>query len=55
MEEKKHILEDPAASYGRKCKLSEIEFQPMHNMMGTMRKRGYITHEELVERLSKYL
>ena len=56
MDEKNHNLEEPAAAYGQKCKLSEIEFQPMPNMMEALRKQGYITHEELVERLSsKYL
>ena len=55
MDEKNHNLEEPAASYGQKCKLSEIEFQPMSLMMETLRKQGYITHEELVARLSKYL
>jgi|GEM_PF-3081728 len=55
MDENKHILEEPSVSYGQKHKLSEIEFQPMSNMMETLRKQGYITHEEFVERLSKHL
>lgn len=55
MEEKKHTLEEPAVSYGRKYKLSEIEFQPMHNMRETLRQQGYITHEEFIQRISKYL
>lgn len=54
-DDNKNNLEEPAAAYGQKCKLSEIEFQPMPNMMEALRKQGYITHEELVERLSKYL
>lgn len=55
MDEKKNILEEPAISYGRKIKLSEIEFQPMHNMMETLKAQGCITMDEFVERFSKYL
>ena len=55
MGDKKHTLEEPAASYGRKVKLSEMEFQPMHNMMETLKAQGCLTFEEFKERLSKYL
>lgn len=55
MDENKHTLEEPSVSYGQKHKLSEIEFQPMSNMMEALREQGYITHDEFVERLSKYL
>ena len=52
MDENKHTLEEPSVSYGQKHKLCEIEFQPLSNMMETLRKQGYITHEEFVERLA---
>ena len=52
MDENKHTLKEPSASYGSKYKLSEIEFQPMPDMMETLREQGYITHEEFVERLA---
>ena len=55
MDDKNHILEEPAASYGSKVKLCEVAFQPMPQMMETLRAQGYITHEEFVERVSKHL
>lgn len=55
MDEKNHILEEPAASYGSKVKLSEVPFQPMPRIMETLRAQGYITHNEFVERMSKFL
>lgn len=55
MDTKGHTLEEPAVGYGRKYKLSEIEFQPVHNMMETLRQQGCITFDEFKERLSKYL
>ena len=55
MDNNKHNLEDPAASYGRKMKLSEVEFQPMNNMKETLRQQGCITFDEFVDKLSKYL
>ena len=54
MKEKDHILEEPAVSYGKREHISEIGFIPMPHMMETLRERGYITFEELQERLSKY-
>ena len=33
----KDLLQEPSASYGQSHKLSEIEFQPMHNMMETLK------------------
>ena len=43
--------EEPVASYGSKVKLSEVAFQPMPQMMETLRAQGYITHEEFVNRI----
>ena len=55
MDIKKNRLEEPAASYGRMVKKSEIEFQPMHNMIETLKAQGCITLDEFVDRYSKYL
>ena len=55
MDENKHTLKEPAAEYGRKVKASDVVFQPMANMMETLRSQGYISHEELVNRLSQDL
>ena len=55
MKENKNILEEPAVSYGSKVRLGDIEFRPMPHLMETLRERGYITLDELSERLSKYL
>ena len=53
MKEKNHNLEEPAVSYGRKVRLGEIEFKPMPRMMESLREMGYITFDELSERLTK--
>lgn len=55
MEKDKHNLEEPAASYGRKVRIGDIVPEPMENMEETLKARGYISYEELVEHLSKYL
>ena len=55
MDDKDHSLEEPGAEYGRKVKASEIVFEPMPHMRDSLRAQGYITHEEFVDRLSKYL
>lgn len=55
MEEKKHILQEPSAAYGRKVRMDGLVFTPMEDMMETLRSQGAITHAELVEKLSKYL
>ena len=55
MEKKDNVLEEPAASYGRKIRLSDVAPQPMENMEERLRAMGYISHEEFVEHLSKYL
>lgn len=55
MDDNKHILEEPAAVYGRKVRMSELEFTPMPNMMETLRKQGYISQEEFIERFSKFM
>ena len=55
MDENKHTLKEPAAESGRKVKASDVVFQPMANMMETLRSQGYISHEELVNRLSQDL
>lgn len=55
MKEKSHNLEEPAVSYGSKVRLGEIEFKPMPRMMESLREMGYITFDELSERLTKRL
>lgn len=55
MKKDSHNLEEPAVSYGSKVRLGDIEFKPMLHMMETLRERGYITFDELSEKLSKYL
>ena len=55
MDENKHNLEEPATSYGREIKSSEVVFEPMPRMMESLRAQGYLTHEEFVERMSKYI
>ena len=55
MDKNNKTLEEPAAEYGRNLRAEEIVFQPMTNMMESLRSQGYITHDELVNRLSKYL
>ena len=55
MDDKDHFFEEPGGEYGRKVKASEIVFEPMPHMRESLRKQGYITHEEFVDRLSKYL
>ena len=55
MSNKDHYLEEPAVSYGRKVKIGEIVPEPMEHMEEVLRARGYISHEELVEHLSKHL
>lgn len=55
MKNDSHNLEEPAVSYGSKVRLGDVEFKPMPRMMETLRERGYITFDELSEKLSKYL
>ena len=55
MEDKMHRLEEPAVSYGRKVRIGDLVPEPMENMEEELRARGYISHEEFVERLSRYL
>lgn len=55
MKEKSHNLEEPAVSYGNKVRLGEIEFKPMPRMMESLRDMGYISFDELSERLTKRL
>ncbi len=55
MKEKSHNLKEPAVSYGSKVRLGEIEFKPMPRMMESLREMGYITFDELSERLTKRL
>lgn len=55
MSDKDYVLEEPAAVYGSKVRLGDIEFRPMPHLMETLRERGYITFDELSKRLSKYL
>ena len=54
MDKNKRALEEPAMFYGRKVGLGDIEFEPIDNMMETLRSRGYITFDEFIDRLSKY-
>jgi len=51
----KNLLKSPSASYGRKVRLGDIVPIPMENADEKLRSMGYISHEELVERLSKYM
>ncbi len=51
----KDLLQEPSVAYGQSLKLSEIEFQPMHNMMENLRAQGCITFDEFADRFSKYL
>lgn len=55
MVDKKHMLEEPVMAYGRKVRVGDLVPEPMENMEDELRSRGYISHEEFVERLSKYL
>ena len=55
MDEKKHILEEPTVIYGRKIKMRDLIPIPMENMDEELRSRGYISHEEFLEGLSKYM
>ena len=55
MEKNKNNLEEPAASCGKKVKIGDIIPEPMENMEETLKAMGYISYEELVEHLSKYL
>ncbi len=55
MEDKKHSLEEPLVSYGHKVRIGDLVPEPMENMEEELRSRGYISHEEFVERLSRYL
>lgn len=55
MENKKQKLEEPVVAYGRKVRMGDLVPEPMENMEEVLRSRGYISHEEFVERLSKYL
>ena len=54
MDKNKQNLEEPAASYGKKVTLSEIEFQPVPHMMETLKAQGCISFEDFVEKFSKY-
>lgn len=51
----KQNLEEPAANYGKKVTLGEIEFQPVPHMMETLQAQGCISFEDFVEKFSKYL
>lgn len=55
MGDKKHTLEEPAASYGRKVKIRDLEFEPLLHLEQSLREQGYISFDELKERLAKYL
>lgn len=55
MENKKQKLEEPVVAYGRKVRMGDLVPEPIENMEEVLRSRGYISHEEFVERLSKYL
>ena len=54
MDKNKQNLEEPAASYGKKVTLGEIEFQPVPHMMETLKAQGCISFEDFVEKFSKY-
>jgi len=51
----KDLLQEPSVAYGQSLKLSEIEFQPMHNMMESLRAQGCITFDEFANKFSKFL
>lgn len=56
MNENKHTLNEPAGAYGGKTvSIEEMQFAPMSDMKSSLKSKGYITHEELVDRLNKYL
>ncbi len=50
-----NLLMSPSASYGRKVRLGDIVPIPMENAGEKLRSMGYISHEELVEHLSKFM
>ena len=51
----KEILEEPRAPYGSSIRMEDLTFESMPHMMETLRAQGCITHDELVDRLSKLI
>ena len=54
-EKKDNSLKSPAASYGSKVRLGDIVPIPMENADETLHSMGYVTHEDLVNHLSKHM
>ena len=54
-EKKNNNLEDPMVAYGTPVRKEDLSFEPIPHMMATLRAQGCITHDELVERLAKYI
>ena len=54
-EKQDNTLKSPAASYGSKVRLGDIVPIPMENADETLRSMGYVTHEDLVNHLSKHM
>ena len=55
MKERKYSLKQPEATYGRVYHLEDRPFTPVHNLRETLRAKGYVTQEELLDKYSKYL
>ena len=48
-------LEDPLVAYGTPVRKEDLSFEPIPHMMETLRAQGCISHDELIERLAKYI
>lgn len=52
---KKNTLEEPMASYGKSFRMEELSFESVPNLIESLRSQGCISHDELVERVNKYI
>ena len=56
MKELKNTLEEPRLGYGgKRVSASSVQFAPMEDMMASLKARGYISHDELVDKVSKHM
>ena len=55
MDKNKNTLNEPAVNYGRKVHVSELQFKPMDNMMETLRFQGYVSLDEFISKVSKFM
>ena len=48
-------LNSPAASYGKKVSVRDLHYEPVDNLEETLRSQGYISLDEYINKVSKYL